>query len=78
MEFLGHLAAARPTRTPTEEEACAESEFLPGGRRAAVPLLQEALRDPESYVRASSVWALARTLAPSWQQGAALSQEEVG
>lgn len=76
VEFLGHLAVA--LCTPTEEEGSAASKFLPGGRRVTVPLLQEALRDPESYVRASSVWALARTLAPSWQQGAALSQEEVG
>uniref|UniRef100_A0A8C6M765 BRCA1-associated ATM activator 1 n=1 Tax=Nothobranchius furzeri TaxID=105023 RepID=A0A8C6M765_NOTFU len=59
VEFLGHLAGL-----------CDTSEVLLGDRCFTVSLLKEALQDPESYVRASSISALAQTLAPSWQQGA--------
>lgn len=67
LEFLGHLAGLQP-----------------GGGSGALlepcvttALLREALQDSESYVRASAISALAKTLVGSWQQGAALSQEEV-
>ncbi|KAM4594346.1 integrator complex assembly factor BRAT1 isoform 2-T2 [Fundulus diaphanus] len=76
VEFLGHLAEARSCRTPGGEER-EPSNALLGGRAFAVPLLKEALQDPESYVRASSIAALAQTLTPSWQQGAAVTQEQV-
>lgn len=65
VEFLGHL------------EECDVSEALLGGC-CTTHLLKEALQDTESYVIASAVSALAKTLAHSWQQGAALGQEEVG
>ncbi|XP_077380559.1 integrator complex assembly factor BRAT1 isoform X2 [Festucalex cinctus] len=45
--------------------------------RSTTPLLREALQDPESYVRASAVSALARVLMPSWQQGTELAQEQI-
>ncbi|XP_037830668.1 BRCA1-associated ATM activator 1 isoform X2 [Kryptolebias marmoratus] len=76
VEFLGHLAAAPASLASDKEKARNALECLPGGRCATVPLLQEALQDPEGYVRASSVSALALTLAPSWQQGAAPPQQE--
>ncbi|KAM8773566.1 integrator complex assembly factor BRAT1 [Acanthopagrus schlegelii] len=63
VEFLGHL------------QECDVSEALLGGC-CTTHLLREALQDTESYVRASAVSALAKTLAHSWQQGAALGQEE--
>uniref|UniRef100_A0A1A8IRP1 BRCA1-associated ATM activator 1 n=3 Tax=Nothobranchius kuhntae TaxID=321403 RepID=A0A1A8IRP1_NOTKU len=66
VEFLGHLAGL-----------CDTSEVLLGDRCFTVSLLKEALQDPESYVRASSISALAQTLAPSWQQGAAPTREQV-
>ncbi|KAM9819595.1 BRCA1-associated ATM activator 1 [Syngnathus typhle] len=44
--------------------------------RSTAPLLREALQDPESYVRASAVAALARGLVPCWQQGSELPQEQ--
>lgn len=65
VEFLGRL------------QECDVSEALLGGC-CTTHLLREALQDTESYVRASAVSALAKTLAHSWQQGAALGQEEVG
>ncbi|XP_051242640.1 BRCA1-associated ATM activator 1 [Dicentrarchus labrax] len=71
VEFLGHLAGVRKSA----EDTCDASEALLGGCCTA-PLLKEALQDTESYVRASAISALAKTLAHSWQQGAALSQEE--
>lgn len=74
VELLGHLAGARVFL----REECDASEALLGGCCTTTPLLREALQDTESYVRASAVSALARTLAHSWQQGAAVSQEEVG
>ncbi|XP_054633950.1 BRCA1-associated ATM activator 1 [Dunckerocampus dactyliophorus] len=43
---------------------------------STTPLLKAALQDPESYVRASAISALAGTLAPSWRQGAALHRDE--
>lgn len=77
VEFLGHLAGAHVCQTPAEE-ARDMSEVLLGGCCCTVPLLKEALQDPESYVRASAISALAQTLTQSWQQGAALTQEQVG
>lgn len=68
VEFLGHLAGVPVFLQESE---------APLGGCCATPLLREALQDTESYVRASAVAALARTLASSWQQGAALGQEEV-
>ncbi|AWP05272.1 putative BRCA1-associated ATM activator 1 [Scophthalmus maximus] len=69
VEFLGKLAAvpksAEETRDGTWPGSC-----------SSAPLLREALQDPESYVRASAVAALAQTLARGWQQGAALTQEQ--
>ncbi|XP_071361622.1 BRCA1-associated ATM activator 1 [Trachinotus anak] len=71
VEFLGKLAGVlKPAGG-----VCDASEALLGGCRST-PLLREALQDPESYVRASAISALAQTLAQSWQQGAALSQEQ--
>uniref|UniRef100_A0A146VV03 BRCA1-associated ATM activator 1 n=1 Tax=Fundulus heteroclitus TaxID=8078 RepID=A0A146VV03_FUNHE len=76
VEFLGHLAEVRSCRKSGGEER-EPSNALLGGRAFAVPLLKEALQDPESYVRASSIAALAQTLTPSWQQGAPVTQEQV-
>ncbi|XP_061737247.1 LOW QUALITY PROTEIN: BRCA1-associated ATM activator 1 [Nerophis ophidion] len=56
VELLGQLAGV----------LALESEDLPS---TSTPVLRAALQDPESYVRASVIAALARTLAPSWQQG---------
>ncbi|XP_070712332.1 BRCA1-associated ATM activator 1 isoform X2 [Pempheris klunzingeri] len=67
VEFLGRLKSA--------EETSDASEALLAGCCTS-PLLTEALQDTESYVRASAVTALAKTLAHSWQQGAAVTQEE--
>ncbi|XP_054879087.1 BRCA1-associated ATM activator 1 [Poeciliopsis prolifica] len=75
VEFLGHLVGAPSCRSFTEQETD-PSDVLLGGRSFTVPLLKEALQDPESYVRASSISALAQTLTPSWQKGTALTQEE--
>lgn len=77
VEFLGHLAGVRVLLKSADEEVCDASEALLGGS-CTTPLLKEALQDTESYVRASAVSALAKTLAHSWQQGAALALEEVG
>lgn len=74
VEFLGHVADIRVLKSAME--VCSASEALLGGC-CATALLREALQDTESYVRASAVSALAKTLMHSWQQGAALSQEEV-
>ncbi|KAM9362562.1 integrator complex assembly factor BRAT1 [Symphorus nematophorus] len=74
VEFLGHLADVR-VFLRSAEEVCDASEALLGGC-CTTPLLREALQDTESYVRASAISALAKTLTHSWQQGAALSQEE--
>uniref|UniRef100_A0A672GU99 BRCA1-associated ATM activator 1 n=1 Tax=Salarias fasciatus TaxID=181472 RepID=A0A672GU99_SALFA len=71
LEFLGHLAGVQVGQT------CSASEALLGGSSCTIPLLREALHDPESYVRASAVCALAQTLTRSWQQGAALTEEQV-
>ncbi|KAM4750392.1 integrator complex assembly factor BRAT1 [Anableps anableps] len=75
VEFLGRLAGLRSCRTSTHEGR-EPSDVLLGGCSFTLPLLKEALQDPESYVRASSISALAQTLTPSWQQGAALTQEQ--
>lgn len=77
VEFLGHLGQAPSCRSFTEQET-EPSDVLLGGRSFTVPLLKKALQDPESYVRASSISALAQTLTPSWQEGTALTQEQVG
>ncbi|XP_044203361.1 BRCA1-associated ATM activator 1 isoform X1 [Thunnus albacares] len=75
LEFLGQLAGVHVFLKSAEEESCRASEALLGGC-CTNPLLKEALQDPESYVRASATSALAQTLAHSWQQGAALTQEQ--
>ncbi|XP_058496210.1 BRCA1-associated ATM activator 1 isoform X1 [Solea solea] len=71
VEFLGQLAGvlkspevARDTSEALLDSCC------------CLTLLREALRDPESYVRASTIAALGQTLAHSWQQGAALTEEQ--
>ncbi|XP_040892235.1 BRCA1-associated ATM activator 1 [Toxotes jaculatrix] len=71
VEFLGKLAGV----LKSAEEVCDVSEGLLGGC-CSLPLLREALQDPESYVRATAISALAQTLAHNWQQGAALTQEQ--
>lgn len=65
VEFLGKVAGVLKSPEELISTSC------------TTPLLKEALQDPESYVRASSISALAQTLARSWQQGAALTQEQV-
>uniref|UniRef100_A0A668SAT2 BRCA1 associated ATM activator 1 n=1 Tax=Oreochromis aureus TaxID=47969 RepID=A0A668SAT2_OREAU len=60
MEFLGHLGAMRVCQA-SAEQACNASEALLGGCCCTTPLLREALQDPESYVRASAIKALAQT-----------------
>ncbi|XP_044047502.1 BRCA1-associated ATM activator 1 isoform X2 [Siniperca chuatsi] len=74
VEFLGHLAGVRVC-LKSAEEVCDASEALLSGC-CTTPLLKEALQDTESYVRASAISALAKALAHSWQQGAALTPEE--
>ncbi|KAM7394522.1 hypothetical protein PAMP_021319 [Pampus punctatissimus] len=64
VEFLGQLAGAHGASEALLGDCC------------TTPLLKAALQDPESYVRASATSALALTLAHSWQQGAALTQEQ--
>ncbi|XP_076003933.1 integrator complex assembly factor BRAT1 isoform X3 [Genypterus blacodes] len=76
VEFLGQLAGVRVFPQPAEkeeEEACA-CEALLGC--STLSILMEALRDQESYVRASAASALAQTLRRGWQQGAALTREQ--
>ncbi|XP_034450863.1 BRCA1-associated ATM activator 1 isoform X3 [Hippoglossus hippoglossus] len=68
VEFLGKLAGV----LKQGEETC---DALLGGCWST-PLLREALQDPESYVRASAIAALAQTLEHSWHQGAAVTQEQ--
>ncbi|XP_035811567.2 BRCA1-associated ATM activator 1 isoform X2 [Amphiprion ocellaris] len=75
VEFLGRLAGVRVIQT-TAEEASDASVAVLGGCCFTTPLLRAALQDTESYVRASAISALAQTLAASWQQGAALTQEQ--
>ncbi|XP_022059424.2 BRCA1-associated ATM activator 1 isoform X3 [Acanthochromis polyacanthus] len=74
VEFLGRLAGVSVVQTTAEEVSDASVALL-GGCCFTTPLLRAALQDPESYVRASAISALAQTLAASWQQGAALTQE---
>lgn len=76
MEFLGRLGAMRVCQA-SAEQACDASEALLGGCCCTTPLLREALQDPESYVRASAIKALAQTVMHSWQEGAAPTQEQV-
>uniref|UniRef100_A0A3Q1HYU4 BRCA1-associated ATM activator 1 n=1 Tax=Anabas testudineus TaxID=64144 RepID=A0A3Q1HYU4_ANATE len=72
VEFLGKVAGVR--KQP--EEVADRSEDLMISTSCTTPLLKEALQDPESYVRASAISALAQTLTHSWRQGAALTQEK--
>nr|XP_020469966.1 BRCA1-associated ATM activator 1 isoform X2 [Monopterus albus] len=72
VEFLGKAAGV--LKSAKEEHDVFEA--LLGGCSCTTPLLKEALQDPESYVRASAISALAQTLAHSWHQGAALTQEQ--
>ncbi|XP_026214483.1 BRCA1-associated ATM activator 1 isoform X3 [Anabas testudineus] len=72
VEFLGKVAGVR--KQP--EEVADRSEDLMISTSCTTPLLKEALQDPESYVRASAISALAQTLTHSWRQGAALTQEQ--
>nr|XP_046227796.1 BRCA1-associated ATM activator 1 isoform X2 [Scatophagus argus] len=74
VEFLGHLADTH-VLWRSVKEACDALEALLGDC-CTTPLLREALQDTESYVRASAISALAKTLGRSWQQAAALTQEE--
>ncbi|XP_061627784.1 BRCA1-associated ATM activator 1 [Phyllopteryx taeniolatus] len=67
VEFLGQLPCV-PSLKSADEALLSE--------RRTAPLLREALQDPESYVRASAVSALARGLVPSRQQGTELPQEQ--
>ncbi|XP_060948153.1 BRCA1-associated ATM activator 1 [Limanda limanda] len=66
VEFLGKLTGV----LKRGEEPC---DALLGGCWST-PLLKEALQDPESYVRASAIAALAQTLASSWHQETAVTQ----
>lgn len=70
VEFLGKASASA-------EGVGDVQEGLLGGCSFTAPLLKEALKDSESYVRASAISALALTLTRSWQQGAAVTQEQV-
>ncbi|KAM7009330.1 integrator complex assembly factor BRAT1 [Tautogolabrus adspersus] len=74
VEFLGHLAGVNVS-LESAEKVCSASEALLVGC-CTTTLLREALQDTESYVRASAVSSLAKTLTHSWQQGALLTQEE--
>ncbi|XP_074553824.1 integrator complex assembly factor BRAT1 isoform X2 [Halichoeres trimaculatus] len=73
VEFLGHMADIHVLKSAAE--VCSASEALLG-ECCTTSLLREALQDTESYVRASAISALAKTLTHHWQQGAAPSQEE--
>lgn len=69
VEFLGQLYCL-PSRNSADSALLSE--------RLTAPLLREALQDPESYVRASAVSALARGSAvPGGLRGTELSQEQV-
>lgn len=65
LEFVGQLAKESDVSRALLEACC------------TTPLLREALQDTDSYVRASAISTLAKTLTQGWRQGAALSQEEV-
>ncbi|XP_077428214.1 integrator complex assembly factor BRAT1 isoform X2 [Vanacampus margaritifer] len=67
VECLGQMHSAPSLKS-------ADAALL--SERHTTPLLREALQDPESYVRASAVSALARGLVPSWQRGTDLPQEQ--
>ncbi|XP_077461556.1 integrator complex assembly factor BRAT1 isoform X2 [Stigmatopora argus] len=69
VEFLGQLLCI-PSLKSAEEALLNE--------HCTSPLLREALQDPESYVRASAISALARSLGPSWEQGTELQADTVG
>lgn len=73
VEFLGKAAGVLKSRGGVSDAP--EDQLI--STSCAAPLLRKALQDPESYVRASSISALAQTLAHGWQQGAALTQEQV-
>ncbi|KAM4603328.1 integrator complex assembly factor BRAT1 [Polymixia lowei] len=72
VEFLGQLAGVCIC-PESAQETCMSEALL---ECSTTPLLVEALCDPESYVRASAATALAQTLAHSWQQGAAPTEEQ--
>ncbi|XP_077574840.1 integrator complex assembly factor BRAT1 [Stigmatopora nigra] len=69
VEFLGQLLCI-PSLKSADEALLNE--------HCTSPLLREALQDPESYVRASAISALARSLGPSWEQGTELQADTVG
>ncbi|CAL8330890.1 unnamed protein product [Lota lota] len=71
VEFMGELAALSLSK---ESAQCASENALVC---SFTPHLVEALQDPESYVRASAITALAQTFTLSWQQGAPPSPEQV-
>ncbi|KAK5899228.1 hypothetical protein CesoFtcFv8_008727 [Champsocephalus esox] len=74
VEFLGHLAGVCDSIKAAAEGRDASEALL--GACSTTPLLREALQDSESYVRASTISALAKTLTHRWQQGATLTEEE--
>ncbi|XP_051941114.1 BRCA1-associated ATM activator 1 isoform X2 [Hippocampus zosterae] len=67
IEFLGQLHCV-PSRKSADSALLSEC--------LTAPLLREALQDPESYVRASAISALARGFVPGGLQGTELSQEQ--
>lgn len=73
VEFLGKAAGV----LKSSEEVGDVPEDPLMSTSCTSPLLKEALQDSESYVRASAISALAQTQAHSWQQGEALTQEQV-
>ncbi|XP_056136413.1 BRCA1-associated ATM activator 1 [Lampris incognitus] len=73
VEFLGQLAVVFIS-SESAAEVCASEALLDSN---TAPLLVEALSDPESYVRASAITALAQTLAHSWRQRVAPTLEEI-
>ncbi|XP_057698842.1 BRCA1-associated ATM activator 1 isoform X2 [Corythoichthys intestinalis] len=67
IEFLGQLPCITSKKSADEallSECC------------TAPLLWEALQDPESYVRASAILALAHIGTSSWQQGTEMPLEQ--
>ncbi|KAM6971864.1 integrator complex assembly factor BRAT1 [Aplochiton taeniatus] len=74
LEFLGQLPGlCVDVRAASSLSVCL-CEVVLG--RSTTALLVEALSDPESYVRASAISALAQTLTHSWQEGAPFTQEQ--
>uniref|UniRef100_A0A3B3DT08 BRCA1-associated ATM activator 1 n=1 Tax=Oryzias melastigma TaxID=30732 RepID=A0A3B3DT08_ORYME len=75
VEFLGHLAGL-PACSTEDGGVCDISQYVLGGCCFTTPLLMEALHDPESYVRASAISALAQAMRNSWRQGAVPTKEQ--